>query len=40
MTTIEFSLIPDADSDYQTIERLMSDFKRETGIDVHLKRME
>lgn len=40
MTTIEFSLIPDAESDYQTIVRLMSDFKRETGIDVHLKRME
>ena len=40
MTMIEFSLIPDAESDYQTIERLMSDFKRETGIDVELKRME
>lgn len=40
MTTIEFSLIPDAETDYQTIERLMSDFKRETGVDVHLKRME
>jgi len=40
MTTIEFSLIPDAESDYQTISRLMSNFKRETGIDVNLKRME
>ena len=40
MTTLEFSLIPDAESDYQTIERLMVDFKRETGIEVHLKRME
>jgi multiple sugar transport system substrate-binding protein len=40
MTTIEFSLIPDAESDFQTITRLLSDFKRETGIDVHLKRME
>jgi len=40
MTTIEFSLIPDAESDYQTIERLMSEFKRETGIEVQLKRME
>lgn len=40
MTTIEFSLIPDADADYQTIERLMSEFKRETGVEVHLKRME
>ena len=40
MTTIEFSLIPDAESDFQTITRLMVDFKRETGIDVNLKRME
>jgi len=40
MTTIEFSLIPDAESDFQTIVSLMSDFKRETGIDVNLKRME
>jgi len=40
MTTIEFSLIPDDESDYQTIERLMVDFKRTTGIEVHLKRME
>jgi multiple sugar transport system substrate-binding protein len=40
MTTIEFSLIPDADTDYQTVERLMNDFKRESGIDVQLKRME
>jgi multiple sugar transport system substrate-binding protein len=40
MTTIEFSLIPDADSDFQTIEQLMSRFKQETDIDVHLKRME
>jgi multiple sugar transport system substrate-binding protein len=40
MTTIEFSLIPDAEMDYEAISRLMSDFKRETGVDVHLKRME
>ena len=40
MTAIEFSLIPDADSDYQTVEQSMHDFKAETGIDVHLKRME
>ncbi len=40
MTAIEFSLIPDADADYQAIERLMDDFKSETGIDVKLKRME
>jgi len=40
MTTIEFSLIPDAETDYQTIEHLMADFKQETGVDVQLKRME
>jgi multiple sugar transport system substrate-binding protein len=40
MTTIDFSLIPDADDDYEAIVRLMSAFKRETGIDVNLKRME
>lgn len=40
MTTIEFSFIPDADSDYEAITRLMTDFKKETGIDVKLKRME
>jgi multiple sugar transport system substrate-binding protein len=40
MTTIEFSFIPDADSDHEAIARLMTDFKNETGIDVKLKRME
>ena len=40
MTTIEFSVIPDADSDYQTFERLMIDFKRESGVEVKLQRME
>ena len=40
MTTIDFSLIPDADSDYETIEHLMTSFKRETGIDVRLRRMD
>jgi len=40
MTTIEFSFIPDAETDYQMIVRLMSTFKRETGIEVNLKRME
>lgn len=40
MTTIEFSLIPDAESDYQAIAELMSTFKRETGVDVQIKRME
>lgn len=40
MTTIEFSYIPDADSDFDSVARLMKEFKRETGIDVNLKRME
>lgn len=40
MTTIDFSLIPDADSDYQTFERLMLDFQRESGVEVHLHRMD
>jgi multiple sugar transport system substrate-binding protein len=40
MTTIEFSFIPDADSDYEAITRLMTDFKKESGIEVKLKRME
>ena len=40
MTAIEFSFIPDAETDYQMIARLMSVFKRETGIEVILKRME
>lgn len=40
MTAIDFSLIPDADSDYQTFERLMLDFKSESGVEVHLQRMD
>lgn len=40
MTAIELSLIPDAETDYIAVQRLMSDFKRETGIDVQLKRMD
>jgi ABC-type glycerol-3-phosphate transport system substrate-binding protein len=40
MTTIEFSFIPDTETEYQMIVRLMSAFKGETGIEVKLKRME
>jgi len=40
MTTLEFSMIPDAETDYQAALRLMAAFKRETGVDVHIKRME
>lgn len=39
MTTIEFSLIPDTDADFETQARLIASFKSETGIDVKLKRM-
>ncbi|MGZ9220840.1 MAG: hypothetical protein ACXW4M_04865 [Anaerolineales bacterium] len=39
MTAIEFSFIPDTGTEYQMIVRLMSTFKRETGIEVNLKRM-
>jgi len=40
VTSIDFSLNPDGDEDYETIIRLMSSFKRETDIEVNLKRME
>jgi ABC-type glycerol-3-phosphate transport system substrate-binding protein len=40
MTSIGFTLIPDSDAEYETIVRLMLAFKRETGIEVNLKRME
>ena len=40
MTTIDFSIIPDAEADYQVIANLMPLFKRETGVDVNVKRME
>lgn len=40
MTTIDFSIIPDAESDYKVIVDLLATFKRETGINVNIKRME
>ena len=40
MTTIEFSMIPDSESEFKILIDLMSTFKRETGIEVSLKRME
>jgi multiple sugar transport system substrate-binding protein len=40
MTTIEFSYIPDAEIDYESIKQLMKEFNRETGVEVNLKRME
>jgi hypothetical protein len=40
MTTIDFSLIPDTDSDFEAIARLMSAFKRDRVVDAILRRME
>lgn len=40
MTAIEFSLIPDSEVEYETVSRLMTEFQSESGIDVHLHRME
>ena len=40
MTSLDFSLIPDTDTDYQVVDRLMAEFKHETGVDVRLKRMD
>jgi len=40
MTTIDFSLIPDSDADYQNIIQLIHDFQEESGIEVKLQRMD
>lgn len=40
MTTIEFTAIPDTDSDYNLQLELLSEFKKQTGIEVKLTRME
>jgi len=40
MTAIDFSFIPDSDADFQNMTQLMADFKRETGLEVNLIRME
>jgi multiple sugar transport system substrate-binding protein len=40
MTAIEFSLIPDSETDYQNLASIVSAFTKETGITVNLKRME
>ena len=37
MTVIELSLIPDADADDQTIERLMLDFKRDSNLIISIQ---
>jgi len=40
MTKIEFSLIPDSDADFQNLTRIVSNFERETSIEVKVNRME
>lgn len=40
MTTIEFSLIPDSEDDFQNLTRIISAFTKETGIEVKLDRLE
>ena len=40
MTTIEFSLIPDSDEEYENLTRIVSGFMQETGIEVKIQRME
>ena len=40
MTVIEFTAIPDTDADYELQLELLAGFKKQTGIDVRLTRME
>lgn len=40
MTTIEFTAIPDSDSDYRLLLELLTYFQKQTGIEVNLIRME
>ena len=40
MTTIEFTVIPDTDADYDLQLALLAEFKKETGVEVKLTRME
>ena len=40
MTTIEFTSIPDTDADYNLQLELLESFKKQTGIDVKLTRMD
>jgi ABC-type glycerol-3-phosphate transport system substrate-binding protein len=40
MTTIEFTAIPDTDSDYELQLELLASFQKKTGIEVNLTRME
>lgn len=40
MTAIEFTAIPDSDTDYNLRLELLAEFRKQTGIDVKLTRME
>lgn len=40
MTTIEFSMIPDAEEDVRTMSAMLADFERTTGVKVNLRTME
>jgi multiple sugar transport system substrate-binding protein len=40
MTTIELTTIPDLDADYELLQELLTDFKKQTGIDVKTRRMQ
>jgi len=40
MTSIEFTAIPDSDSDYSLQLELLTEFRKQTGIEVKLTRME
>jgi multiple sugar transport system substrate-binding protein len=40
VTTIEFTVIPDTDSDYDLQLELLTEFKKQTGVEVKLTRME
>src|SRR5918996_697691 len=40
MTTIEFTAIPDTDSDHDLQLELLAEFRKQTGIEVKLTRMQ
>src|SRR5262249_17548618 len=40
MAAIEFTVIPDSDADYELQLELLASFKKQTGVDVRLTRMD
>jgi hypothetical protein len=40
MVTIEFTAIPDEQGDYELLLELLADFRKQTGIEVKLTRMD